>query len=231
MTRALLDAGHRAVGLCNVAINFQRDSARLLECRARARWSSTRSGSTTSPGCAGSGSTAPTCSPTCSPSTATSFAEQLGFPVRLLEELGAVPSYYLRYFYAHDAVLAEQLADGAVPRAQAVAEIERELLGLYRDPVARREAAAARAARRRLLQRGGDGARRVARRRRRSRPRRGRAERGNARGPGRGRRRRGARACRHGRAASRCRRRRSLPSCSASSSTWPPTSGSPSRRR
>ena len=63
-----------------------------------------------------------------------SFAEQLGFPVRLLEELGAVPSYYLRYFYAHDAVLAEQLADDAVPRAQAVAGIERELLGLYRDP-------------------------------------------------------------------------------------------------
>ncbi len=43
-----------------------------------------------------------------------------------------MPSYYLRYFYAHDEVLREQL-DG-VPRAQAVAEIERELLQLYRDP-------------------------------------------------------------------------------------------------
>ena len=30
MTRALLDAGHRAVGLCNVAITFQRLFARLL---------------------------------------------------------------------------------------------------------------------------------------------------------------------------------------------------------
>ena len=53
-------------------------------------------------------------------------------PRRLLEELGAVPSYYLRYFYEHDAVLAEQL-DG-VPRAETVAEIERGLLELYRDP-------------------------------------------------------------------------------------------------
>jgi 6-phospho-beta-glucosidase len=44
-----------------------------------------------------------------------------------------VPSYYLRYFYAHDEVLAEQL-DGATPRAATVAEIERELLRMYADP-------------------------------------------------------------------------------------------------
>jgi 6-phospho-beta-glucosidase len=43
-----------------------------------------------------------------------------------------VPSYYLRYFYAHDNVLAEQRQ--GVPRAAQVAEIERELLELYRDP-------------------------------------------------------------------------------------------------
>jgi len=43
-----------------------------------------------------------------------------------------VPSYYLRYFYEHDAVLAEQLE--GVPRAETVAEIERGLLELYRDP-------------------------------------------------------------------------------------------------
>jgi 6-phospho-beta-glucosidase len=50
----------------------------------------------------------------------------------VLDELGVVPSYYLRYFYAHDEVLREQL-DG-VPRAQVVSDIERELLDLYRDP-------------------------------------------------------------------------------------------------
>jgi 6-phospho-beta-glucosidase len=60
------------------------------------------------------------------------MAAGLDLPRRLLDELGAVPSYYLHYFYAHDEVLREQL-DG-VPRAQTVAEIERELLRMYRDP-------------------------------------------------------------------------------------------------
>jgi 6-phospho-beta-glucosidase len=54
-----------------------------------------------------------------------------GFPMTLIDALGAVPSYYLRYFYAHDRVLAEQVE--GVPRAAQVAEIERELLALYRD--------------------------------------------------------------------------------------------------
>jgi 6-phospho-beta-glucosidase len=61
------------------------------------------------------------------------LAEMVELPRRLLDELGAVPSYYLRYFYAHDEVLAEQAA-GATPRAAEVAEIERELLALYADP-------------------------------------------------------------------------------------------------
>jgi 6-phospho-beta-glucosidase len=59
------------------------------------------------------------------------LAEEVGLPRRLLDELGAVPSYYLRYFYAHDQVLEEQRE--GVPRAAQVAEIERELLALYRD--------------------------------------------------------------------------------------------------
>ena len=53
-------------------------------------------------------------------------------PLHLLEELGVVPSPYLQYFYRHDAILGEQLA--GVPRAEVVAEIERGLLELYRDP-------------------------------------------------------------------------------------------------
>jgi 6-phospho-beta-glucosidase len=60
------------------------------------------------------------------------LAEDIELPRRLLDELGAVPSYYLRYFYAHDAVLREQL-DGE-PRAAVVQEIERGLLDRYRDP-------------------------------------------------------------------------------------------------
>jgi 6-phospho-beta-glucosidase len=43
-----------------------------------------------------------------------------------------VPSYYLRYYYAHDAVAAAQR--GAVTRAEEVARLETELLALYADP-------------------------------------------------------------------------------------------------
>jgi 6-phospho-beta-glucosidase len=43
-----------------------------------------------------------------------------------------VPSSYLRYYYAHDAVV-ESLR-GAETRAQAVARLEAELLDLYADP-------------------------------------------------------------------------------------------------
>jgi 6-phospho-beta-glucosidase len=60
------------------------------------------------------------------------FAEQSAQPRELIEELGVIPSYYLRFFYFHDQVLAEQR--DSVPRAATVAEIERQLLELYRDP-------------------------------------------------------------------------------------------------
>jgi 6-phospho-beta-glucosidase len=43
-----------------------------------------------------------------------------------------VPSYYLRYFYAHDEVVAELRS--AEPRAARVAEMERQLLEMYADP-------------------------------------------------------------------------------------------------
>jgi 6-phospho-beta-glucosidase len=46
VTRALLDAGHRAVGLCNVAIGFQRTAARMLGVEPE-RLVIDRSGSTT----------------------------------------------------------------------------------------------------------------------------------------------------------------------------------------
>ena len=60
------------------------------------------------------------------------LAEEIELPRSMLDDLGAIPSYYLHYFYAHDRVLAEQQV--GVPRAQTVAEIERELLRMYRDP-------------------------------------------------------------------------------------------------
>ena len=47
VTRALLDAGHRAVGLCNVAIGFQRRFARMLDVDPADRSSWTTSDSIT----------------------------------------------------------------------------------------------------------------------------------------------------------------------------------------
>ncbi|MDQ1512552.1 MAG: 6-phospho-beta-glucosidase, partial [Microbacteriaceae bacterium] len=52
-------------------------------------------------------------------------------PGSLLSLQEAVPSYYLRYFYAHDLVLQEQL--GAPTRAEAVQDVERRLLDQYAD--------------------------------------------------------------------------------------------------
>jgi 6-phospho-beta-glucosidase len=60
------------------------------------------------------------------------IAERVELPADVVRGLGVVPSYYLRYFYAHDIVVQEQLTEQ--PRAERVAEIEQELLGLYADP-------------------------------------------------------------------------------------------------
>jgi 6-phospho-beta-glucosidase len=131
VTRALLDYGHRAVGLCNVAIGFQRSFAGWLGVEpARVivdqvglnhlTWvrQVLLDGDDVLPGLLAE--------------HGDELAEELELPRRLLDELGAVPSYYLRYFYAHDAVLREQLE--GEPRAAVVQEIERSLLDLYRDP-------------------------------------------------------------------------------------------------
>jgi 6-phospho-beta-glucosidase len=132
VTRSLLDAGHRAVGLCNVAIGVQRTCARLLGVEPESvlvdqvglnhlTW--VRAVQVENEDML--------------PQLLAEHGDALsglagGLPLRLLEQLGAVPSYYLRYFYAHDRVLAEQL--GETPRAARVMEIERELLEMYRDP-------------------------------------------------------------------------------------------------
>jgi N-acetylglucosamine kinase-like BadF-type ATPase len=60
------------------------------------------------------------------------LAHEVGLPLPLIERLGAIPSYYLRYFYAEREVVREQRT--TPPRAQTVIEIERRLLELYRDP-------------------------------------------------------------------------------------------------
>jgi 6-phospho-beta-glucosidase len=131
VTRALLDAGHRAVGLCNVAIGFQRSFAKFFGVEPE-RVVVDQIGLNHLTWVRAVRLDGDDVLPELLDTHADEIAEQSGNPVRLIEELHAIPSYYLHYFYAHDAVLAEQL-DG-VPRAATVAEIERQLLDLYRDP-------------------------------------------------------------------------------------------------
>jgi len=131
VTRALLDAGHRAVGLCNVAIGFQRRFARILGVEPASvvldhiglnhlTWERA---------VLVDGVDA---LPKLLADHLPDLAEEVGSEPRVLTTLGCVPSYYLRYFYAHDEVVAEQR--GAATRGQRVAEIEAALLEMYADP-------------------------------------------------------------------------------------------------
>ncbi len=131
VTRSLLDAGHKAIGLCNVAITFQRHIAAhlgvapervrvdqvglnhltwiravMLDGRDVLREVLDHYGD--------------------------AIAREIELPRSLLDRLGAIPSYYLRYFYAEREVVREQGTE--TPRAAVVANIERQLLEMYRDP-------------------------------------------------------------------------------------------------
>ncbi|MFF7027055.1 6-phospho-beta-glucosidase [Streptomyces albidoflavus] len=134
VTRALLQASHKAVGLCNVAIGFQRKFARLLDVAPaevhlghvglnHLSWeTSVRLG----------GPTGEDVLPRLLTEHGDAIAADLHLPRPLLDRLGVVPSYYLRYFYAHDVVV-DELRTGP-SRAEKVAAMERELLELYADP-------------------------------------------------------------------------------------------------
>ncbi|MFF3620319.1 6-phospho-beta-glucosidase [Streptomyces sp. NPDC002467] len=134
VTRALLAAGHKAVGLCNVAIGFQRRFAALLDV-APADVHLDHVGLnhlTWERGVRLGGPDGEDLLPRLLAEHGESIAAQLHLPRTLLDRLGVVPSYYLRYFYAHDEVVREQ---GTTPsRAAEVAAMERELLALYADP-------------------------------------------------------------------------------------------------
>jgi 6-phospho-beta-glucosidase len=130
VTRALLDAGHRAVGLCNVAIGIQRHIARLLDV-APGRVLVDQVGLNHLTWVRAVRLDGNDILPELLRDHGDELADHAGQPRAVLEELGVIPSYYLRYFYFHDRVLDEQRT--GVPRAATVAEIERQLLDLYRD--------------------------------------------------------------------------------------------------
>ncbi|MFD5425576.1 6-phospho-beta-glucosidase [Streptomyces sp. NPDC127084] len=134
VTRALLQAGHRAIGLCNVAIGLQRRFARLLGVSPgevhlehlglnHLTWeTAVRVG----------GPEGADVLPELLAEHGAVLADALRLPRPLLDRLGVVPSYYLRYFYAHDEVVRELRTKPS--RAAEVAGMERRLLELYGDP-------------------------------------------------------------------------------------------------
>jgi 6-phospho-beta-glucosidase len=131
VTRALLSEGHKAVGLCNVAIGFQRRFARMLGVTPEevALDHVGLNHLTWERGVQVNGSNV---LPQLLAAHSAELADDLHLPAELLLQLGVVPSYYLRYFYAHDEVVREMLEKPS--RASEVAAIEKELLDLYADP-------------------------------------------------------------------------------------------------
>ena len=133
VTQALLDEGHRAIGLCNSAMGFERMIGRLLNLAPEAvslehvglnhlTWerAATVDGQDRLPGLL--------------EAHGDEIAAEIGIPAELVRVLKAVPSYYLRYYYCTDEVLAEQLSGRHRSRAEEVMEIEGRLLAMYRDP-------------------------------------------------------------------------------------------------
>ncbi|AKU14723.1 6-phospho-beta-glucosidase [Luteipulveratus mongoliensis] len=134
VTRGLLNEGHRAVGLCNVAIGFQRKLASILGVEPQQleldhvglnhlTWERAARVDGTDR------------LPQILAGHAAELAEDIKLPAGLMTSLGVIPSYYLRYFYAHDEVVRELVEAGAAgSRATAVTAVETELLALYADP-------------------------------------------------------------------------------------------------
>jgi 6-phospho-beta-glucosidase len=131
VTQALLDDGHRAIGLCNVAIGFQYEFARdfgvepdrvelehvglnhltwerAVKVDGRDRLAELLE------------------------EHSESIALRTEIPEELTWALRAIPSSYLRYYYLTDQVLEHQRHHPS--RAEEVLAIEAELLEMYRDP-------------------------------------------------------------------------------------------------
>ena len=134
VTRALLQAGHRAVGLCNVAIGFQRRfAARLGVAPEQVHLDHVGLNHLTWERAVRLGGPAgEDVLPRLLAEHGDGIAADLHLPRRLLDRLGVIPSYYLRYYYAHDEVVRELRTSPS--RASQVAAMERQLLAMYGDP-------------------------------------------------------------------------------------------------
>jgi 6-phospho-beta-glucosidase len=130
VTKALLDAGHRAVGLCSAAVVFQKHFAKILAVEP-GRIELDHVGLNHLTWELGVRLDGEDVLPALLGEHVARVAPAAGLPSELVARLGNVPSYYLHYFYEHDAVVEHALTHPS--RAEEVAEIERELLELYAD--------------------------------------------------------------------------------------------------
>lgn len=134
VTRALLDAGHNAIGLCNAGIGFQRFFAQELSIDPaevvlgygglnHLSWvrSVTVAGIERIDEFFGG-------------YHRSALEAKTGVSLDLMRAIRAIPSGYLRYYWSTAAELASQQAGAGTYRAQRVQEIERELLAMYEDP-------------------------------------------------------------------------------------------------
>ena len=131
VTQALLDEGHRALGLCNVAIGFQRRFAEVFDVEPERvelehvglnhlSWErAVRIDGVDR-------------LPEILSTRIELVADEREMPAELIRALGAIPSYYLHYYYLTDEVIEQQRTERT--RAEEVMDIEAGLLELYRDP-------------------------------------------------------------------------------------------------
>jgi 6-phospho-beta-glucosidase len=131
VTQALLDGGHRALGLCNVAIGFQRRFAKefgvepervQLEHVGLNHLTWERKVLVDGVDRL----------PELLESSIDLLADETDMPADLIRQVGAIPSSYLHYYYLTKRALEHQR--NAKTRAEEVMEIEAGLMELYKDP-------------------------------------------------------------------------------------------------
>src|SRR5690348_6596788 len=128
VTQALADAGCRAIGLCNVAIGFQRRFARRFEVEPE-RVELEQVGLNHLTWIRAVRVDGVDRLPEILSTDADAIARDVHEPADRLRRLGVIPSYYLRYYDDTEGVIAEQATSQT--RAEEVMEIERDLLELY----------------------------------------------------------------------------------------------------
>jgi 6-phospho-beta-glucosidase len=129
VTQALLDEGHRAIGLCNVAIGFQRRFAQAFGVepeRVELEHVGLNHLSWERAVLVDGVDRLPEILST----RIDLLADET--PAELVRALGAIPSYYLHYYYLTEEVIERQRTERT--RAEEVMDIEAGLFELYRDP-------------------------------------------------------------------------------------------------